>query len=95
MTYAPSLTCSTYPSRRSVRSREARWPGGRPVSREICASVTPSPCCETDSSTRRAYCTEWNGAVGSGFNATASPNKVVTASFGPTIAAGPRIRGGS
>lgn len=31
------------------------------------------------SSTRSAYCTEWNGAVGSGFSATVSPYQVVTA----------------
>lgn len=73
MMYAPSATCSTYPSRRRVSSRGVRWPAGSPVSRESRASVTPLPWVDTDSSTRRAYCTEWNGAFGSGFNATVPP----------------------
>ncbi|GAA1312727.1 hypothetical protein GCM10009647_038030 [Streptomyces sanglieri] len=67
---------------------------GSPVSREIWVSVTPSPCLETVSRTRRAYCTEWNGAVGSGFNATVSPYQVVTASSDLTIAAKTPFRGG-
>lgn len=73
LTYAPSATCSTYPSRRSISSSVVRRSGPRPVRRAISVSRTPVECRDTVSRTRRASWAEWYGAVGSFFSATVSP----------------------
>ncbi|GKQ37696.1 hypothetical protein ALMP_42320 [Streptomyces sp. A012304] len=69
----PSLICSTYPSRRSIRRSVVSRSVPRPVSRASSVSVTPVVWRATDSRTRRASWAEWLGVVGSCFSATVFP----------------------